>query len=79
MGFRFQKRIRLGKGLRVNLSKSGVGFSVGRPGAWFSVNPKGKPNVSVGEPGTGLSYRTGCAGEALLILVVVLSLGWALR
>ena len=56
MGFRFQKRIRIFKGLTLNLSKSGSSWTVGRPGA--SVNHRGdKVTGNVGIPGTGLSYR----------------------
>jgi len=56
MWFRFQKRIRIFKGLTLNLSKSGTSWTVGGPGA--SVNVWGD-NVTgtVGAPGTGLSYR----------------------
>lgn len=56
MGFRFQKRIRIFKGLTLNLSKSGSSWTVGRPGA--SVNLRDdKVTGNVGIPGTGLSYR----------------------
>jgi hypothetical protein len=56
MGFRFQKRIRIFKGLTLNLSKSGTSWTVGGPGA--SVNVRGdKVTGTVGAPGTGLSYR----------------------
>ena len=56
MGFRFQKRIRIFKGLTLNLSKSGTSWTVGGPGA--SVNLKDdKATGTVGIPGTGLSYR----------------------
>jgi hypothetical protein len=56
MGFRFQKRIRIFKGLTLNLSKSGTSWTVGGPGA--SVNVRGdKITGTVGAPGTGLSYR----------------------
>ena len=56
MGFRFQKRIRIFKGLTLNLSKSGTSWTVGGPGA--SVNLKdGKATGTVGIPGTGLTYR----------------------
>ena len=56
MGFRFQKRIRLFKGLTLNLSKKGSSLTVGRPGA--SVNIRGsKVSGSVGIPGSGVSYR----------------------
>lgn len=53
MGFRFQKRIRIFKGLTLNLSKSGTSWTVGGP-----VNLKdGKATGTAGIPGTGLSYR----------------------
>ncbi len=56
MGFRFQKRIRIFKGLTLNLSKSGTSWMVGGPGA--SVNVRGdEVTGTVGAPGTGLSYR----------------------
>ena len=56
MGFRFQKRIRIFKGLTLNLSKSGTSWTLGGPGA--SVNVRGdKVTGTVGVPGTGLSYR----------------------
>jgi hypothetical protein len=56
MGFRFQKRIRIFKGLTLNLSKSGTSWTVGGPGA--SVNVRGdKVTGTLGAPGTGLSYR----------------------
>jgi hypothetical protein len=42
--------------LRLNLSKSGVSFSLGKPGASLNLNSKGTRG-SVGLPGTGLSYR----------------------
>jgi len=42
----------------VNLSKSGVGVSVGRTGLRVGVDAKRKKYFSVGLPGTGLSYRT---------------------
>ena len=56
MGFRFQKRIRIFKGLTLNLSKSGTSWTLGGRGA--SVNLKnGKATGNVGIPGTGISYR----------------------
>lgn len=56
MGLRFQKRIRLFKGLTLNLSKTGKSFSLGGRGA--SVNIRGdKMTGTVGVPGTGLSFR----------------------
>ena len=56
MSFRFQKRIRLFKGLTLNLSKTGASWTIGGRGA--SVNLRdGKATGNVGIPGTGLSYR----------------------
>lgn len=56
MAFRFQRRIRIAPGVRINLSKSGVGLSVGPRGYSTSIGPRGIYR-NVGLPGTGLSYR----------------------
>lgn len=58
MGFRFQRRIRIAPGVRLNLSKSGIGGSLGRTGLRLGIDAKRKKYFSVGLPGTGLSYRT---------------------
>jgi len=56
MRFRFQKRIRIFKGLTLNLSKSGPCWAVALPGS--SVNIRNdKVTGNVGIPGTGMSYR----------------------
>ncbi len=55
MGFRFRRRISIGPGLRLNVSKSGVSTSVGTRGAWFTIG-HGKTRETVGIPGTGVSY-----------------------
>jgi hypothetical protein len=57
VGLRFQRRIRIAPGLRVNVSKSGIGGSMGRTGLRIGVDAKGRKYFSVGLPGTGLSYR----------------------
>ncbi|MDY7117278.1 DUF4236 domain-containing protein [Halomonas sp. SSL-5] len=56
MAFRFQRRIRLAPGVRLNLSKRGLGLSVGPRGASLSVGPSGV-HGHAGVPGTGLAYR----------------------
>lgn len=56
MGFRFQRSIGLGKFLRLNISKSGIGISAGIPGLRISTGPRGA-FFTAGLPGTGLSYR----------------------
>jgi Protein of unknown function (DUF4236) len=58
VGLRFQRRIRIAPGVRLNLSKSGVGASVGRTGCRVGMDAKRRKYFSVGLPGTGLSYRT---------------------
>ena len=55
MGFRFRKSIKILPGIRLNLSKSGVSASIGRPGATINVSNKGTRGT-VGIPGTGISY-----------------------
>ena len=55
MGFRFRKSIKLFPGIRLNLSKSGVSASIGRPGATVNISERGTRGT-VGIPGTGMSY-----------------------
>ncbi len=90
MGFRFQKRIRIFKGLTLNLSKSGTSWTVGGKGA--SINVRGdKVTGNAGIPGTGISYRerlgqasnkpsantTGSGiGAVVLILILLAVLGF---
>ncbi len=61
MAFRFQRRIRLAPGVRLNLSKRGLGLSVGPRGASLSLGPSGV-HGHAGIPGTGLSYRQKLSG-----------------
>ena len=58
MGVRFRKSIKLGGGVRVNISKSGIGYSVGTKGARITKSAKGGVYGTVSAPGTGMSYRT---------------------
>lgn len=61
MGTRFHKSVSLGKGLRVNVSKKGLGLSVGGRGHSVSFGPSGSYlNLSI--PGTGISYREKIGG-----------------
>lgn len=55
MPFRFNKRISLGKLIRLNISKSGIGVSAGVPGMRITTGPRGS-HVTVGIPGTGISF-----------------------
>lgn len=57
MGVRFRKSVSLGKGARINFSKSGASLSLGSRGASVSIGKRGVYS-NVGIPGTGLSVRT---------------------
>ena len=79
MPFRFQRRIRILPGLRINVSNSGVSESIGRRGAWFTLGPRGT-RTTVGLPGTGLSYTEqsksrvgGIAAFGVILALVVLA------
>lgn len=58
MGFRFRKSIPIGKHFRINLSKSGVGYSCGVKGVRFTKAANGKNRTTLSVPGTGISYTT---------------------
>jgi hypothetical protein len=55
MGFRWHKRLKIADGVRLNLSKSGLGTSLGPRGARVSFGRRGK-RLTLGIPGTGLAY-----------------------
>lgn len=55
MGFRFRKSIKAGP-LRINLSKSGVGYSVGGKGFRYTKKANGGTRTTYNIPGTGISY-----------------------
>ena len=54
MGFRFRKRISLGKFLHFNISKSGISTSIGRPGATVNLG-KRTPEIAAGFPKVTIS------------------------
>lgn len=63
MGFRFGKSIKVCKGVRLNLSSSGVGISAGVKGARISAGPRGvRATASI--PGTGISYSQSLSGSS---------------
>lgn len=66
MGIRIQKRIKLGKGFGINLSKRGA--SISYRGKRGSIGSKG---YSIKTPIKGVSFR---GGGCLLIFVIILSL-----
>lgn len=58
MGLRFRRSIRLGCGIRINISSSGIGYSIGSRGFRTTVSPRGRVTNTISIPGTGLSYST---------------------
>ncbi len=56
MGFRYRKSINLGGGFRVNLSKSGIGYSWGTKGYRVTKKAGGGVRKTYSIPGTGLSW-----------------------
>jgi len=56
MAWRFRKSVKLGP-LRLNLSKSGVGYSIGGRGFRIGKDAKGRSYTAASIPGTGLYER----------------------
>lgn len=56
MGIRFRKSYKIGKSVRINLSKSGIGYSIGTKGARVTRKANGGSRTTISAPGTGLSY-----------------------
>jgi|GEM_PF-3049459 len=55
MGFRFRKTYRSGP-FRLNLSKTGIGWSAGIPGFRWTARADGKRQTTWNIPGSGISY-----------------------
>ena len=55
MGFRFRKSFGAGP-FRINLSKSGIGYSVGGKGFRYTKKADGGTRTTASIPGTGISY-----------------------
>lgn len=62
MGWGFRRSVKLGP-LRLNLSKSGIGYSVGVRGFRVGKDAKGRSYTSASIPGTGL-YSRNYSGSA---------------
>ena len=79
MGWSYRKTASIGP-FRINVSKSGIGYSIGGKGFRTGVNARGRRYTSISVPGTGLRYTksggrgtTGC----LVVLVAVVGGGFA--
>jgi hypothetical protein len=58
MGLRFRKSIRLIPGVRLNVGLRRSSLSFGGKGFTYNVGSNGPPRLTVGIPGSGLSYST---------------------
>lgn len=78
MAWRFKRRIKVAPGIRLNLSKGGVGMSVGPRGASVSTGAKGT-KAHVGIPGTGISAqkRISSGGASVTWWTIFIVLGVA--
>lgn len=58
MGFRYRKSIQIIPGLKMNISRSGVGYSVGGKGMRVTRQANGRVTRTVSVPGTGISHQS---------------------
>jgi hypothetical protein len=63
VGFRYRKSVRIAPGIRLNVSRRGVGVSAGVKGLRYSLSPTGRRRRTVSLPGTGISYVTSSSGR----------------
>lgn len=64
MSLRYRRSIKLAPGLKLNVTKTGLGMTVGGKGAHYSVHSSGRHTTSVGIPGTGLYYQNRTGGSS---------------
>jgi hypothetical protein len=89
MGWSFRRSIRLGP-IRLNMSKSGLGYSIGGTGFRIGQDAKGRQYTQTSIPGTGIYNRSytnkstqgnasGSKREALPVAVgVIVGILWVL-
>lgn len=58
MGFNFRKSFNVGKFGKINLSKSGIGGSIGAKGVRVTRSATGKTQTRVTIPNTGISWTS---------------------
>lgn len=78
MGFFYRKSVKMGP-FRVNVSKSGLGYSVGGRGFRVGRSGSGRKYTTFSVPGTGVGYRkygSGCLVLAAGIPATILLGGW---
>ena len=83
MGFYYRKSVNVGP-FRVNVGKSGAGYSIGGRGFRTGVTSRGKRYTTFSLPGTGVGYRTygskaGCLVALLAISALAAVMGFLLK
>ncbi len=73
MGFYYRKSIGIGP-FRLNLGKSGVGYSVGTRGFRTGLSSRGRRYTTFSLPGTGIGYRTSRQAAGCVLLIAALGL-----
>ncbi len=71
MGWSYRKSVGLGP-FRINLSKSGIGYSVGAGGFRTGVNARGRSYKSFSIRGTGLRYYSSSSKQGCLLALALL-------
>ena len=74
MGFFFRKSIGRGP-FRINLSKKGVGFSVGVRGLRIGRSSTGRTYTRASLPGTGIGWQSGGKSKTGCVVPLALGLG----
>jgi hypothetical protein len=72
MGWTYRKSVSLGP-FRVNLSKSGIGYSLGGMGFRTGVSSRGRGYKSFSVPGTGMRYYSSSSKQGCLVVLALLS------
>ena len=70
MGWSYRKSVNLGP-FRVNLSKSGIGYSLSGCGFRTGVNSRGRSYKSLSIPGTGMRYYASSKQGCLVALALL--------
>jgi hypothetical protein len=70
MGWSYRKSVNLGP-FRVNISKSGIGYSVGGMGFRTGVSSRGRNYRSFSLPGTGVRYYSSSKQGCLVVLTLL--------
>ena len=70
MGWYYRKSVGLGP-FRINISKSGIGYSLGGGGFRTGVNTCGRRYRSISIPGTGMRYYSSSKQGCLVTLALL--------